>query len=257
MLCSKLPRTACLLWPRRRLEALWICFAGDQAHGWRRKSPLRPWRRRSLRRSGRFGRAKGSLTISSHRMHRLRSRRLWISASGDRAQASQVRAKVINARVFPVEINLLTFFPIGCFLWVQFQSSFPHPRRALLPGSLSRCPGKLAQTENRARRADSMLRLLFLRVAPDSIEEDSRRTIQQLLFRFLRTLIPHFCGSCGRVEQGRGAFITMPLEVSPAPASAPGPDNCVAGGKLCFVLGLALLLLASCVLYRCRSLLSR
>ena len=34
----------------------------------------------------------------------------------------------------------------------------------------------------------------------------------------------------------------------------PGRDNRVAGGELCFVLGLALLLLASCVPYRCRSL---
>jgi hypothetical protein len=58
----------------------------------------------------------------------LRSRRLWISASGDRTQAPPLGAKVINAPVFPVEINLLTFFLIRCFLWVQIQSSFPHPR---------------------------------------------------------------------------------------------------------------------------------
>jgi hypothetical protein len=46
----------------------------------------------------------------------------------------------------------------------------------------------------------------------------------------------------------------VPLKVSPAPASALGRDNRVAGGELCFVLGLALLLLAFCVPYRCHSL---
>ena len=162
-------------------------------------------------------------------MHRLRGRRLWISSSGNRTQASRVGANVINARVFPVEINHLTFFLIGCFLWVQIQSSFPHPRWALLPGSLSRCPGKFAQTEKSDVPGHRILRLSFLRAPPDSIEKDSRRTIQELLFRFLRTLMPHFCGSCGRVEQERGAFITMPLEVSPAPASARDPTTVLLG----------------------------
>ena len=99
-----------------------------------------------------------------------------------------------------------------------------------------------------------ILRLLFLRAPPSSIEEDSRQTIQELLFRFLRMLIPHSCRSCGRVEQVRDALIMVPLKVSPAPASALGRDNRVAGGELCFVLGLALLLLAFCVPYRCHSL---
>jgi glycosyltransferase involved in cell wall biosynthesis len=155
MPCWKPPRPACLLWPLRHPEALLICCAGGLARGWPRKSPRRHWLWRSLRRLKQFGPAKGLARSSSLLLHRMRSRRLWKSASGDRTLVHPLGAKVINSPVFPVEINLLTFFLIGCFLWVQIQSSFPHPKRTLLPGSLSRCPGKLAQTKkNRACRAN-------------------------------------------------------------------------------------------------------
>ena len=45
-----------------------------------------------------------------------------------RAFGLKLGTRVINNPLFPVKIYFLTFFSIGCFLWVQFQYSFSTPR---------------------------------------------------------------------------------------------------------------------------------
>ena len=107
-------------------------------------------------------------------------------------------------------------FPVGTDS-VQFST----PKKGPVTGvTLALSREACSDEEKSGVSGQRILRLLFLRAPPSSIEEDSRRTIQELLFRFLRMLIPHSCGSCGRFKQDRGALIMVPLEVSPAPASA-------------------------------------
>jgi hypothetical protein len=107
-------------------------------------------------------------------------------------------------------------FPVGTDS-IQFST----PKKGPVTGvTLALSREACSDEEKSGVSGQRILRLLFLRAPPSSIEEDSRQTIQELLFRFLRMLIPHSCGSCGRFKQVRGALIMVPLEVSPAPASA-------------------------------------